>query len=236
MQFSDVTNKQGLVQDIDFWVKTNSTSYPLADKARAINEYLKSVNTLIWEASAKWEYDDSNHSDLPVATANLVAGQQDYTLPEAMQKLIRVSVKDNDGNAILLTPLDQSDISGAMSEYRETDGLPRSYDLIGRSLMLYPAPAAADVTLVEGLSVYVSREVEQFVATDTTDEPGFNEDFHRILSIGAAFDYAVANNMTERINDLRNALEEYKTRLQTFYGGRQHGKAMRMKVKQLNTI
>ena len=102
--------------------------------------------------------------------------------------------------------------------------------------MLYPAPAAADVTLVEGLNVYVSREVEQFVATDTTDEPGFNEDFHRILSIGAAFYYAVANNMTERINDLRNSLEEYKTRLQTFYGGRQHGKAMRMKVKQLNTI
>ena len=225
-----------IVSDIDFWVHTNSSSYPIADKTRGANEWLRVVNSTAWGVSNEWEVDDTNQTDLPIATANLVAGQADYALPSAIQRLMGVSVKDESGDWHKLHDIDQIDVGIDLAEFRETDGRPEYYDVIGQSIMLYPAPAAASITATAGLKVRLSRGVDIFVVTDTTKEPGFHENFHRILSIGTAYDYAVANNMTERINDLRNRLTELTEGLQSFYGHRQRGKTVRIKVKPINVI
>lgn len=49
MDFNDTTLKQGLVQDCDFWVNSDVTSYPLADKVRSANMALNEVTGLILE-------------------------------------------------------------------------------------------------------------------------------------------------------------------------------------------
>lgn len=182
-------NINEIKDDIDFMVGSTSASYPVADKIRNVNIAYQNVARLIWESADGWQYDDSNVSTLPVATSTMVHGQQDYEVPTDAQKIERVEVKDSAGNFIKIRPIDIHDVTIAMSEFNETFGMPIYYDMVGRSVTLYPAPSSGYATMASGLKVYVSRDVEAFVTGDTTKRPGYAKAFHRILSYAAALDY-----------------------------------------------
>lgn len=225
MQFNDTTNKTGIIQDIegllgfaDGTISGDSTL--LKSFTRMINHWYRTANQWIWQVTGTWEYDDSNYTDFPIATTNLVDGQKDYTIPSTAQKILRVEVKDNEGNWHELTQLDLSMINGAVDEYFSTDGLPLYYDITGRSLMLYPAPSSSDVTLTDGLKLYFTRDIDEFDSTDTTKEPGFDKAFHRILSVGPALDYAMANGMRDKVSYLSDMLSVIRSDLERFYGER----------------
>ena len=55
MKFSDTTNKQGLVQDIDYLVSSTDESFPIADKTRLINEGMKEVASIIFQNQKNFE-------------------------------------------------------------------------------------------------------------------------------------------------------------------------------------
>ena len=193
MQFLDSSTKQGIVEEIDFLAGTNSTSYPTAQKVRNVNNWYYQVIAWILASESTWEWDDSNYTDFPIATATLVASQEDYTLPVAATsanastflKLLGISVKDSGGNWVKLRRLDESEAPNFdLEEAFETAGLPRFYKEIGNSVKLLPAPAAASTTLSSGLKVYFQRTMDEFTASDTTQQPGFAAPFHRILSLG----------------------------------------------------
>ncbi len=95
---ASVTAKPSLIEDIDFLVGSNSTSFPVADKLRIINKANYDVTTDILRYQSNWEFDDTNETDFPIATTNLVASQKDYALPTTLVKLVRVEVKDSAGN------------------------------------------------------------------------------------------------------------------------------------------
>ena len=89
-------------------------------------------------------------------------------------------------------------------------GLPQFYDKRANSLFLYPKPS---FTQTDSLKVYFQRNVSYFVPTDTTKQPGFNPQFHRLLSANAALDYAMAKNIPQanpnsRLNALIAKLQE----------------------------
>lgn len=230
MQFSDTTNNSGLIQDITFLTGADTNAYTAAHRTRNINRWLYKAVLWIWEASGTWEYDDSNHTDLPIATANLVDGQQDYSLPTTLLKLFRVEVKDAAGNFYKLKPKDQSDISIALTEYEKTAGLPKYYDLIGQSLFLYPKPSSSSVTTASGLKIYLARDVDEFTTTDTTQEPGIAEPFHRILSLGAAYDFAVAKGMSQA-TAWRQEIEQLRQELESFYGDKHRDRKTKIQPK-----
>jgi len=214
MQFSDTTNDTGLVQDIDFICGTDSVSYPLKDKARNMNRWIYKVVTWIYKANSKWQFDDSNHTDLPIITTTLVNSQRSYELPSDLIKLQRVEVLDNNGNYQLIKPKDQSQINIALSEYQETDGMPKYYDIIGNSLFLYPAPDnGVSVTLAKGLKLYIAREINLFVSTDTIQEPGFSENYHRIVSLGGSYDWLLVNGPAKKTSAVRKEIEQMKSEL-----------------------
>ena len=178
-----------LLSDINFLCGSTSATYLNADKTRNINIAYHDVARLIWDSAGGWQYDDSNATTLPIARATLVHNQQDYSLPTNAMRLERVEVKDSNGNYTKLKQFDIHDVKIGMDEYLETAGLPIYYDVIGRSLLLYPKPSSAYVTLISGLSVYLSRSVTEFPTTATTTEPGFVVPFHRILSYAASLDF-----------------------------------------------
>ncbi len=96
----------------------------------------------------------------------------------------------------------------ATQEEQKTPGLPIYYDIIGRSIMLYPKPVSTAVTLVSGLQVFVDRDVTPLSVTATTVYPGFATSFHRILSLAASIDFIQDQNQ-------RNFLATQKARLET---------------------
>ena len=223
MQFNDTTNKNGCVQLCEMFlgmtdgdISGNATL--LKQFTGLINTWYRRVNSQIWEVTGTWEYDDSNYTDLPVATTDLVNNQQDYEIPSTAQKMSRVEILDSNGNYCLLVPFDESMVKDqAMSEFYETAGLPIYYDLKGRSLSLHPKPSSDRVTLTAGLKVYFSRDISEFVSTDTTKEPGFVSNFHKVLPLGASHDYSVSYEMFEKANFLKGQINELVQELKNFY-------------------
>lgn len=207
MQFYYATNKDDLYSDIDYLCGSTSASYPILDKRRNIYNAYNDVSRLIWEVAYGWQYDDSNRTDLPVAQTTLVHGQQDYAMPTNSQRIERVEVKNSGGDYVKLKAIDTRDIGVAIDEFQETAGMPIYYDMIGRSIMLYPTPASGDVTLASGLQVVVSRDVSAF-ASASTAEPGFARPFHRLLSLSAAIDFTRDSQEQQRFVQMRDRLEK----------------------------
>ena len=204
MQFNSGTD--AIIADIDFLCDTDSNSYPVAAKTRNVNRWAYTAHVAQIEASHRWQIDDSNLATLPHLTTTLIDSQKDYTLPSGYLRVERVEIKDANGDYKVLKPLDHRDIKDGYLTYEETDGEPRYFDLVGNSLLLFPAPATNDVTLVEGLRVHILREIDIFATDDTTQQPSFPEPFHRICVYGAAYDYFLSRKDYEAAQSLRNEL------------------------------
>lgn len=131
MDFSDTSTKQGLVQDCDFLVTSDSTSYPLANKAASANRYLDEAVSIILASDGRWQWDDTNNTSEPIALGDLVANQQAYgitstiwsvggaadaALTTSLLTLNRVELKDEAGNWILLLPFDQKDLTPPLNQ------------------------------------------------------------------------------------------------------------------------
>ena len=238
MFFSDDTNKLGIIQEIITWCFGNSanddtTAYPLADKTRNVNNWYDRVVSLILQSDARWEWDDINQTDLPIATTALVQNQKDYGLDAAVQyKIARVEILDRNGDGKKLKPISEQDRRRvAMSEYKETAGTPVEYDLDGNSIFLYPK---TDYSKSLGLKIYFQRGASYFTSSDTTKVPGFNEMFHRILTYGPAYDFALANGLQSKITIFRTEIDKLEEALKTFYADRHRDSKLRMRVERTN--
>ena len=240
MKFSDTTNKTGLIQDCETLLGMADTGISgdatlLKVFTRMINAWYRRVNSWIWEVTGTWEYDDAEWTDLPIATTTILDNQQDYELSSTAQKIDRVEVLDISENYQLITPIDKSQIkTSAMTEFQETAGMPRYYDVIGRSVFLYPKPDTTKVTATKGLKVYFSRDIDEFDSGDATREPGFTSNFHRILSLGASYDYAIAYEITTKANFLKGQINELTSELKNFYATRHRDFPTRISPRRRN--
>ena len=200
--------------------ESDTTTLSRATFVRSANTWYRKADDWIWQATGTWEFDDSNLDTLPIATSTLVNDQQDYTIPSTARKLLRVEILNSSGDYVQIDPFDQSEIHQAMSEYRETAGMPRGYDMIGRSITLYPKPSSSSVTTTKGLKMYVSRDIDEFTITDTTQEPGFDNHYHCLIAYGSALDHALANNLAEKVGSLSSLIKEVRKDMGQFYARR----------------
>lgn len=220
MQFNPVSGSGGIVHDIDFLCDTDSTSYPLVDKARNANRWLYKAIAWMFESSPLWSWDDSNQTTLPIARTTLVASQQDYSLPSDMLGLQKVTVLNAAGNEIEVYPLGFDEFKARTLLATNQTGIPSYYCVRGGSILLFPAPdAGVSVTLSNGLRLYVTREADVFTSSDTTQEPGIPEPFHRILSLGASSDFWFKYD-PKKSETLLAQVMELKRDLQKFCAGR----------------
>lgn len=229
MQFSDTSNKLGLIQEcedllgFDYGDISGDTDR-LDGFTRLLNEAYRLVNKKIWRYSGTWQYDDDNNSGLPYATANLKDSQEDYSLPTYAQSITRLEVKDSNGDFQVIKPFDEVNLGMAWSEFMEDDGMPEYYDVKGRQIYLKPNPAPSDVTLTAGLKVFFTRTIHAFTSSDTTATPAFDEDFHRLLPQLAAYWWAAGKDLDNtRLNAIKEGpggIKETFDELRFFYGNR----------------
>ena len=235
MQFSDSSNKQGIVEDAYFLldiVDSGTTDYPIADVARNVNNQYDRVVNWILKADGNWKWDDENFtSTRPIATTDLAVDQQDYSLAgEGILKLLRVECKDNSGNWFQLKQFDQDQKRGlALPEYRKTSGNPREYDVEFNSLFLYPAPSFVSTG---GLKIYYQRDFDHFTTADTTQAPGFDPSFHRLLSYGAALDFTIGKTMPDKRKELKSLIAEMKLELEGHYSRKDRDKKVQISLKK----
>jgi hypothetical protein len=206
IQFSDTINYKGLVQIYEKEIgaergfvsgHTNRLKEFTADVNLAWDDYL----TIAIKSSGRYQFDDSNHSDYPIITTNLVAGQRDYpfTTDESGNLILdihRVTVLPSATATLYqdIFPVDsQSDeYVGGLVENNTAQGVPYVYDKTANGIFLDPIPS---YSVNAGLRIYISREASYFTSSDTTKKPGCPGVHHRYFALKPALDYARRNSL-----------------------------------------
>jgi hypothetical protein len=224
MQFNDTTNKNGLIQDIDFWLfsgsETLNTTYSLADRTRRINERINKALIIIFRNDRRWKYDDFNQSDMNIFYTDIVGSQQDYEVSGAdFLTIDEVAIKKDDGKYSVLTPIVREGGSAQDLQNLEDgdDGMPLYYEKYGNSIMLYPKPKLSVLTASDGLMIRGKRVPSYFLSTDTTKQAGVNPLFHDYLSQGAAMDGALSLGMTTKAKQLQEQVLTLEQELAEHY-------------------
>lgn len=227
MVYSDSSTNAGIVEEARYFVSANTTSYPIADITRNVNRWFDKAVSLIFNADNVWQWDDANYTSYPIATTALVSGQNDYVFDVSHLRIERIEVKDSAGNWTKLRHLDRKQIPNAVDEFMDSNSIPTYYDVTSNSVFLYPAP---NYSQAASLKIYFQRKGSYFTTTDTTKEPGFAEIFHRYLSLGAAYDYALKNGMNNK-RDLRSEIVVMESDIIKFYSRREDAHRRKMLPK-----
>lgn len=194
MVFSDTVNNLGIVQQVRDMMRVDSTQWATSKIVNSVNNYLDTVAGYAIGADRRFQWDDTNHTKLPIGTTNLVANQSDYSFltdeqGNAILNLERIDILDSSGNYRQLKVLDMTEIEGALDTQLATAGLPQYYDKIADNIIrLYPKPATS---VTSGLKFYFQRAPSYFAASDTTKQPGVPPLLHRGFVINAAYDGAL---------------------------------------------
>lgn len=236
MKFNSSNAEDNITDDIDFWCGTDSTSFPIEDKTRRINQWYYRVQKLILKTDARFQFHDRNDGNLPEMRADLVDGQGAYELPDNFIEVHAVEVKDTNGDYRRLNQVDIQDLDYSISNYRDTDGMPVEYDLTGDVIRFFPAPDKNQVTLSNGFKVYISRNVSVFDTTDTTKEPGFDDAYHQMLSLGPSADYLSINGTQEDHDNVMNELQRLRQQLIDDYDNRNIEGGTAVRPEQENSL
>lgn len=207
-----------IVSSIYAKTKTNSSSFPAADMLIDINTAYNHIVSLILGADGRWQWDDSNQTDLPVATTTITSTQADYSLATSHLQIDRVEVKNSDGTWFRLQPIDKDDYDVPLEQVFTT-GTPEFYDIVGSSVILYPTPdytqtASLRLTFQRGPALYTSAEV-----STGTKEPGFSSLYHDLIPLWVAYNYAL-NNSLPTANGYFNEIQRKEQQLTADYAKR----------------
>jgi len=238
IQFSDTVNRTGIIQLIEDDTNTQSastSSYSLTTKTRDINIAYSRYFVLAQQVEGRWQIDDTNQTDYPIITSNVVSGQQDYsftvdgsTVPNQILDIYRVELVDSTGFAKVLRPIDQFDVRGvALTEFMKNGGVPEYYDKTSNGLVLYPTP---NYSYTAGLKIYFNRTPVFFLSTDTTKKPGIPDMFHEYLAKRPSYQYALRKSLPNMAN-LKQETLELEDQIRTYYANRSKDEVKQMTAK-----
>jgi len=228
MQFSDTTNKDGLIQQIEF--RTNLGDGYISGDATLLAQITGQINTaylnatrIIMEADGKWKWDDTNQTDRPNATTDIDSGVGVVPMlaasPSANQDWLvveRVEIKDASGNWVKLSQRDQTVEPTSINEKYKTNGAPTSYDLEGTTIILQPTP---NYDSTGGMQVWFKRAPLEFSTSDTTKRPGFASTFHEYLILKPTYWWEKYKRVGDSEQTARD-IKEMEQSMKRHYGRR----------------
>ena len=226
-------NYSGIQSKVYFLTKTNVGNFTNADMAILASNALERVQSLIDSSDGRWEFDDSNQTDISIGTTALVNAQQDYTLSVSFINIERVEVKNTDGKWSKLIPIDQADIyDQSLTDFLSGGGTPVYYDKMGNSMMLYPVPNYAQAA---SLKIFYQRPPVQVLTTDissTATSPGFNSLYHDLIAYWVAYDYAMANGLPNA-NQFMVEIQRKEDALKEDYALRSKDEHIRLSARKI---
>ena len=235
MVFSDSSLNQGIVQQVRSFMRVDATQWPTAKIVASVNNYLDMVVGYAIGADRTFQFDDTNHTKLPIGTTNLVANQADYSFLTDEQgnsiiTLTRLELLDQNGTYRLLQELDQNDLSQAIDTEQATTGIPTHYDKIADNIVrLYPKP---DASVTSGLKFYFQRTPSYFLASDTTKSPGVSPLLHRGFVIAGAYDGALTLGLAN-LNVLATELAREEKKMEQYFADRNQDSAKRLTMSPI---
>lgn len=197
MKYSDTTNKDGCIQFIESLCKLGDGGITNdATLFKQITSYFvqadKKVSMALLRSDRRWKWDDSNYTDFPIATIDLVINQRDYLLPAAtsggnastLWRINKVEILKNS----VYTQIDLMEID---DEELTSTGSPTAYNLRGNSIRFKELPPA---NLTAGLRITFQRSGIAFTTASTTEQPGYIDTYHDLPCYDTASTYLLPIN------------------------------------------
>ena len=201
---------ENLRADARYFVFGNSTNtdYGNTDLDRNINRWYNTVLGWVLSSNGEWQVNGE------VATSDLVADQREYILPTDILKLNKIFIKPTSSSDYLeATQRDKSAIHVDDSLYLP---YPPEFDLFDNSMFVY---LDQDITAVtDGIKITYQTNLTELA--ETSDAPNLAEPFKRLLSLGAALDYCLANEVKGKAKNFKVMIDETKQELIDFYANR----------------
>jgi len=232
LQFSDTTNKNGIIQRIEFDTELGDgtiTSDPtlFSQITSIINAGMSKATSIIITADGRWTWDDTSQTDQSVATTNIVAGQNDYTIlnntPDENKDYLkpeRIEIKDGNGIWMRLYERDLKRYRGSITQDRTVSGVPTSYDFNGVSIFLDAVP---DYNSTSGLKIWFSRAQINFDTNDTSKKPGFASIFHEYPVLYTLYHWGKTKALSN-VHIYKRDLEQMERDMAMFYSKRDESK------------
>jgi len=226
MEFSNTTNKDGIIQTIEFWTRLpdgeiSGTSILLKQITGRVNRAFDKIMPSLLSYSDYIRWDDINHADRPIGTVDITSGQSDYTITEDDNSLdilnltrVRIYSSSSATDYIELKRMNIDDDRALEAMSPNSSGTPSHFLEKGNTIFLYPEP---NYSSTDGLQLFFEREQHYFESGDTTDEPGIPKPFHELLALFPSYDYVLVhrpddtNTLTainNRIFGIENDLED----------------------------
>lgn len=240
VQFSNTSTRRGLVQIYEKacgfnYGDVSGDSERLATFTAEANLAIDSVLGFMFPLGGRWQLDDSNHTDYPIISTNLISGRRSYafTTDEDGNEVLdihRVVVAGPDGILRDITPVDQqtpnnanSDTSGFV-DGQDLTGTPTKYDKTANGIFLDRIPnynMRLNEEGVAGLKIYVNREASYFTTSDTTKKVGFAKLFHEYFALRPAQSYIMVNGTNDDYTKITNKVEKMEQAIKNYYGNRE---------------
>lgn len=236
IQFSSPTDQQGIVEQTRNMERVDSNQWPTSRIVASVNNYLDMITGFAIGADKTFQWDDTNHSDLPIGTTDLVANQSNYSFLTDQQgnsivTLTRIDILDPNGVWRQLRAIDQTDLTGiGLDAIFPQAALPMYYDKIADNIIrLYPTPATS---VTASLKFYFQRTPSYFVATDTTKSPGVSPLLHRGFIIAAALDCALTLGV-DNLASLQGEMQKENQKMIRYFADRNQDEMPRLTMSRI---
>lgn len=235
MVFSDSINGTGIAQQIRNLMRVDSNQWTTSRIVNSVNNYHDFVVGYHIAQDKKFNFDDSNHTKLPIGTTNLIANQSDYSFLTDEQgnrilNLLKIEIKDSNGDWNKLDPLDESEETQALDEV-VVSGTPTGYYKIADNIIRLNKLPSANVT--SGLKFYFQRAGSYFTATDTTKEPGVSPLLHRGYVIAGAYDGALTLGL-QNLQALSVEMQKEEQKMIRYFESRNSDEVRKMTPNVVN--
>jgi len=206
-----------------------------------VNRAFDTIMPLILSYSDHIRWDDTNHSDRPFGTIDIVSGQHDYTITGDDNSLdilnltgvrILTGASETEYKDVSRMLVSDPQVKDALVPNPSSTGIPTHFVEQGNSIFFNPV---FNYSATAGIQLFFERQQSYFTSTDTTKEPGIPLIFHELLALHPALDWISVNrpedsNTIARIErriaskekelfDLISLRNPTKARLTTSYQG-----------------
>lgn len=244
LQFSDTTNKNGVVQHIERTVGFNDgditgNTLRFQQVTADVNMAKDELVALILSADKSRNVDDFNHTKYPIITIDLVANQRDYSFTQDEQSnfivhIHKVMVADSGGVFRTIEAVNQQDTGTEQDRFQDgqnTTGTPEYYDQTADGLFLDPIPS---YNSTGGLKVFIDREGSHYTTSSTIETSGLLPLFDEYLVLKPSYRIARDMGLPNR-NDLKRDMLEMRAYIEDFVLRNQNAQKQGLRVdKQWN--
>jgi len=189
--------------------------YQFTSKA---NQALDRFAFLAMTSDGRWQWDDTNYTDVSIATTNIVATQRNYTFALEHLEIEKVLVASSNGTWSVIEPMDQEDWDEKyyLENNNSRTGTPNKYDKRGDTIFLDVTPNYSGTGY---LKIYFKRGPSYFTIADTTKKPGIPSVFHSYIPLHASVNYAIDKSMPIA-KDKFGQMTEMERTIKFFYSAR----------------